>query len=109
MAESFTDVSNLDVDVTINFEQGVQTTVETRLRCKIANCLKDIDLCSDGLHAEHAAICPVHGKVGSFQNYAVFQEFTKFMANAVLEAGGYAPITNSTQYIHVDDEIIRLP
>jgi hypothetical protein len=109
MDESFTDVSNLDVDVRINFEQGVQTTVETRLHCKIANCLKDIDLCSDGRHAVHEAMCPVHGKVGSFRNYAVFQEFTKFMANAVLEAGGYAPIADRTRFIHVDDGINQVP
>lgn len=101
MAESFTDVSNLDVDVMINFEQGIQTTVETRLHCKIANCLKDIDLCSDGFDSIHEAICPVHGKVGSFPNYAVFQEFTKFVANAVLKAGGYAPLTSQTEYVHV--------
>jgi hypothetical protein len=103
MAKSLTDVSNLDVDVKINFEQGIQTTVDTRLHCKIANCLKDIDLCSDGFHSIHEAICPVHGKVGSFPNYAVFQEFTKFVANAVLKAGGYAPLTSTTEYIHVED------
>jgi hypothetical protein len=103
MVESLTDVSNLDVDVRINFEQGIQTTVETRLHCKVANCLKDIDLCSNGLHSIHEAICPAHGKVGSFQNYAVFQEFTKFVANAVLEVGGYAPITSRTEYVHLED------
>jgi hypothetical protein len=107
MADSSTDVSNLDIEIRINFEGGIQTTVVTRLYCTIANCLKDIDLSSDGRHSLHEAICPVHGKVGSFKNYAVFQEFTKFVANAALNAGGYAPLTSKTKYVHLDDGLLR--
>jgi hypothetical protein len=107
MAESFTDVSNLDVDVRINFEEGVQTTVVTRLHCTIANCLEDIDLCSNGSQSIHEAICPIHGKVGSFPNYAAFQEFMRFVANGILEAGGHAPLTNRTKYVHLDDGMFQ--
>jgi hypothetical protein len=109
MAESFTDVSNLDVDVKVNFEHGLQTTVETRLYCNIANCREDIDLSSDGPHSVHDAICPVHGSVGTFQSYAAFQEFMRFVANGILEAGGHAPLTSGTRYAHVSNGFSRLP
>jgi len=107
MAESFTDVSNLNVDVKVNFEHGIQTTVETRLYCNIANCREDIDLSSDGPHSIHDAICPVHGSVGTFQSYAAFQEYTKFVANGILEIGGYAALTDGTKYVHLDDGILQ--
>jgi hypothetical protein len=104
MAEPFTEVSNIGIEVKVNVEDGIQTTVETRLYCKIANCLEDVDLYSDDSHSVHEAICPVHGRVGSFPTYAAFSEFTKFVANGILEAGGYALLTGRTRYVHVDEQ-----
>ena len=104
MSQSLMDVRNLDVDVKVDLVDGVQRSVETRLFCKIDNCGRDVDLCSDGRHTLQEAVCPVHGKVGFFPSHAAFREFTRFMANGILEADGHEPLTNKSRYVHIDDQ-----
>lgn len=104
MADPLMDVRNLGVAVKVNADHGVQKSVETRLFCNIDNCGLDVDLCSDGRHTVQEAVCPVHGKVGFFPSHAAFREFTRFMANGVLEADGHEPLTNQTRYVHLDEQ-----
>ena len=103
MADPLIDVRNIDVAVKLSVEQSGENTVEARLYCMTDNCFKDIDLYSAGRHTEQEVVCPVHGKVGFFPNHAAFLEFTRFVANATLKAGGHALLRDTARAVHVED------
>jgi len=99
----FAELRNL-VQVKVNVEDGVQQTVETTFVCKvIQNCGKRVDLYSDGPNTAQNVVCPEHGKICTFPNYAAFRETMKLLVNKILAANGHDLLSDATKYVHVDD------
>lgn len=94
------DAQKIKIDVKVNYENGVQTTVENRFCCNVANCGQTIAIYTDGPETIHNFVCPMHGKVASFSSYAAFLEATKIAVNKVLDARGHDLITDDSDHYH---------
>jgi hypothetical protein len=100
----FAEVQNLGIEVKVNVEDGVQQTVETTFVCRVTkNCGKRVDLYSDGPNTTQNVVCPQHGKICTFPNYATFRETVKLVVNKILAANGHDLLTDATKHVPGDD------
>jgi hypothetical protein len=85
-------LTRVRVQINGRVEEG-QHTVSAEMFCLKDDCSRAISIVSDGTDTRHWIECPVHGSIGSFENFAEYEKTLRNFVNRVVTEKGLQGIS----------------
>jgi len=86
------DLARVRVQINGRIEEG-QHAVSAEMFCLKNDCNKAINIVSEGPDTRHWNECPVHGAIGSFENFAEYEKTLRNFVNRVVTEKGLQGIS----------------